>query len=317
VNVDVGLAVPPSMCGFRDVGSTRVDRAQPSAGTWIDHLEVPGVQSLWALDQTLGRSFTPEPVSVLSYLAALTSRVRLGVAVVVGASRGPIAIAKQFATLDWLSDGRVDLGLGLGATRHYPAYGVDAAAAGGAGNVLDELITIVRRLWTEDTVDLDGRCWTLHEAGIAPRPLQRPHPPIWIGGGSDRSLQRAIDLRSGWIGAGRHTTGECLAIAARLREMLDEHGVDRSSVRVAKRVYIVVEPDRAVADRTISEWFDRFYRRPELGAAVTVSGGVDECAAQLAVLIEGGVDHLILHPLVDRLEQYDMITGALLPNLRS
>ena len=314
MSVEIGLAVPPSMCGFVD-GASEPRGGRPSAATWIEHLEVPTVQSVWALDQSVGRSVTPEPLSVLSYLAALTTRVRLGVAVLVGASRGPVATAKGFATLDWLSGGRLDLGLGLGAARHYPAYGVDAGPAGGPGNVLDEFLDILRRLWTEDTVEFDGRCWTLHGDGISPRPLQRPHPPIWIGGGSDRALQRAIDLGAGWIGAGRHTTAECLSIAARLRRMLDEQGVERSAIRTAKRVYIVVEPDRSLAERTIAEWFGRFYRRPELGAAVTVAGGIDECRDQLAPLIDDGIDHLILHPLVDRVEQYDVITQDLVPIL--
>ena len=314
MSVEIGLAVPPSMCGFVDAPS-EPRGGRPSAETWIEHLEVPTVQSVWALDQSVGRSVTPEPLSVLSYLAALTTRVRLGVAVLVGASRGPVATAKGFATLDWLSGGRLDLGLGLGASRHYPAYGVDAGAAGGAGNVLDEFTDILRRLWTEDTVEFAGRCWTLHGDGISPRPLQHPHPPIWIGGGSERALQRAIDLGAGWIGAGRHTNAEFLSIAAHLREMLDEQDIERSAIRTAKRVYIVVEPDRSLAERTIAEWFDRFYRRPELGAAVTVAGGIDECGEQLAPLIDDGIDHLILHPLVDRVEQYAVITQDLVPIL--
>jgi alkanesulfonate monooxygenase SsuD/methylene tetrahydromethanopterin reductase-like flavin-dependent oxidoreductase (luciferase family) len=302
-----GLALPPALTFGRDCG--------PSAAEWIAHLEVPGVDRLWSLDQLMGTAPTAEPLALLGYVAALTSAVRLGVAVLVGAARGPVPTAKAIATLDWLTDGRLDVGLGLGAPWHYPAYGLDPSKRA-SGAVLDELVHIVPRLLTEERVDHDGPTWRLEGARCRPGPRQQPHPPLWFGGGATRSLARAVEHGVGWIGAGRHSTDEFIALAAPLRELLAARPDPAAPFAVSKRVYIVVDDDSTRADKIVREWFATFYGRPELGPDVTVAGSAEACVRELGRMVEAGATHVILHPLVGTLEQYDLVTTEVIGQLR-
>jgi alkanesulfonate monooxygenase SsuD/methylene tetrahydromethanopterin reductase-like flavin-dependent oxidoreductase (luciferase family) len=287
-----------------------------TAGDWFGLLEVDGVDSLWTLDQVSGRKPSLEPIAALAYAAALTTRVRLGVAVLIGASRGPLVAAKSLSTLDSLSGGRLDVGLGLGATWHYPAFSVDRVAGGGAGAVLDEFVEMLRALWSSERVTIDGRTWQLDDVGISPRPVQQPHPPLWFGGG-EASIRRAVDVGVGWLGAGRHSNREFLELAASARQHAEQAGRRvGDGFDVAKRVYIHVTSDAAAGATVIHEWFDEFYGRPELGPSVTVTGDVDSCAADLTQLADGGATLLILHPLVEDPGQYQLLTGEVIPAVR-
>ena len=306
-----GLAVPHSICGFDSAG-----RPVPPVRLtdWLEVLESPGVDSAWVLDQPTGRMPIPEPLTLLSYLAPLTSRIRLGAAVLVGPTRGPVSLAKSIATLDWLSGGRVDVGLGLGPPRTYPAFGVDRRRGGGQGAILDELIEILDRVWSHDDVSVAGRTWTLDDVSVNPKPLQRPRPPLWIGGGSEAALRRALRLGGRWIGAGRSTGAEFAALAGRLRELQGEMA-DPVNVTVAKRVYVAVDNDRAAAERAVREWFDGFYGRPDWGPDVSVFGTAADVRSGVEELMAAGADHLLLHPLIDHLEQYRRLLGDVIEAL--
>jgi alkanesulfonate monooxygenase SsuD/methylene tetrahydromethanopterin reductase-like flavin-dependent oxidoreductase (luciferase family) len=306
-----GLAVPHSICGFDSTGRPILPLG---LGDWLEVLEAAGVDAVWVLDQPTGRMATPEPLTLLSYLAPLTSRVRLGAGVLVGPARGPVPLAKSIATLDWLTGGRVDVGLGLGSPRAYPAFGVDRRRGGGQGAILDELIEVLDRLWSHDDVGFAGRTWTLEGVSVNPKPLQRPRPPLWIGGGSEAALRRALRLGGRWIGAGRSTAAEFAALARRLRELQAEMA-DPVDVTVAKRVYVAVDSDRAAAERGVREWFDAFYGRPEWGPDVSVFGTGADVRAALEELVVAGADHLLLHPVVDHVDHYRRVLGEVVEPL--
>jgi alkanesulfonate monooxygenase SsuD/methylene tetrahydromethanopterin reductase-like flavin-dependent oxidoreductase (luciferase family) len=263
------------------------------------------------LDQMTGPMATAEPLTMLSYVAALTSRVRLGVAVLIAALRGPVAAAKSISTLDWLSDGRVDIGLGLGPVRTYPAHSVDPAAGGGPGAILDEFIAILELLWANDIVDFEGRTWSIEGASVNPKPRQLPRPPLWIGGSSDASLRRAIRLGGGWIGAGRHTSAEFAVLVERLRALQSEAS-SSVDLTVSKRVYLVIDDDQDAADRAVRDWFGLFYGRPHWGPPVSVFGSVADVRAEIEQLVAAGANHLLLHPLVDDLDQYRRVTNEVI-----
>jgi alkanesulfonate monooxygenase SsuD/methylene tetrahydromethanopterin reductase-like flavin-dependent oxidoreductase (luciferase family) len=291
-SVTFGLAVPAGLADPMVAG--------PSASEWCGLLEAGNVSALWTVDQLSGSFPTAEPLALLAYLAGLTTRVRLGVAVLVGPSRGPLAAAKALATIDRLSGGRLDVGLGLGAPRHYPAYGLDPDRHG-AGTFLDELLRLLPLLWSGRSVDDAGEVWPLDGVRLTPGPVQRPHPPLWIGGAGPRARRRALTAASGWIGAGRHTAVEFSAELARLHDDLAATGRPVDDLRIAKRAYVHLGGTDAAADRhTVEAFFERFYGRPELGAAVTITGTADDCAAGLADLAARGAGHLIVHLVDDR-----------------
>lgn len=153
----------------------------------------------------------------LSFIAASTERVRLGTHVYNLALRHPFVSARAIQTLDILSGGRVEVGVGAGwLASEYEAAGVDFA---GRGRRLDEAIEVCRRLWTEETVEHHGEFFDFGPVKFEPKPVQRPHPPIVVGGDSQTALRRAARLGDGWAPMAQtpETLPEALAELERLR----------------------------------------------------------------------------------------------------
>src|SRR5437867_11354605 len=169
--------------------------------------ELPLVAA-WCLEQVIGTAPVLESVTTLAYATGITVRLRLGIAVLLIAQRNPVDLAKALSSLDVLSNGRLIVGVGLGhSTKYYPAYGL---ASEGRVARFRENLAIMKRLWTEERVTLDGRFSHLERIPMEPKPVQKPHPPIWFGGRADAVCQRAIELGDGYIGAGSTSIGNFL-----------------------------------------------------------------------------------------------------------
>jgi probable F420-dependent oxidoreductase len=137
-----------------------------------------------------------DPFVALSFAAAATTRIRLQTNLVIPAYRNPFLIAKAAASLDHLSGGRVILGIGSGYLRpEFDALGVDFAER---NELTDEAITAMRAAWTGRSVSSEGRHWRAEANTMLPTPVQRPGPPIWIGGNSGVAMRRAVELADGW-----------------------------------------------------------------------------------------------------------------------
>jgi probable F420-dependent oxidoreductase len=169
-----------------------------------------------------------EPMTALTYLAGCTRTVRLGTHVLILPYRNPVVTAKVVATLDVLSGGRVDLGIGVGwMAEEFEALGYDYFARRGA--VTDEQVQVFKALWTEDVPSFAGEFYRFPPIGAHPHPVQQPHPPIWVGGHSRPAIRRAARLGDGWlpIGARPPATLPPAEIAegiARLREEAERAG---------------------------------------------------------------------------------------------
>ena len=138
-----------------------------------------------------------EPATTLSFVAGCTERLRLLAHVIVLPYHSPLDIAKQYATLDRLSGGRVILGVGVGHLRG--EFHVLRAPYEERGPVADEYIRIINALWTEEEASFQGEYYQFREVHLAPRPVQQPRPPIWVGGNSRRAARRAVELGDGWL----------------------------------------------------------------------------------------------------------------------
>jgi probable F420-dependent oxidoreductase len=137
-----------------------------------------------------------DPFAALSFMAAVTSRIRLLTHIVVLPYRNPFVTAKGLATLDVLSGGRAIFGVGAGYLQpEYAALGVDYASRGAA---MDEAIAVMKQAWSGEPVHYEGRNFTGADILPQPIPVQRPHPPIWCGGNSARAIRRAAQLCDGW-----------------------------------------------------------------------------------------------------------------------
>jgi probable F420-dependent oxidoreductase len=162
--------------------------------------------------------------ATFGFLAAATSTLRLGTGVALVPQRNPIYTAKEIATLDWLTDGRIDFGVGVGWNKE------EVEATGyrweDRGARCDEFLEVMRRLWTEEVVDFHGKWVNFETARLDPKPIQRPHVPIIVGGYVDAALRRAVRFGAGWYGFSRDPAGT-RAMIARLDDAFARAGRQR------------------------------------------------------------------------------------------
>jgi len=176
-----------------------------------------------------------EPFTTLAFLAAVTSTVRLGTSICLLAQRNPVYAAKEVSNLDWLSGGRVDLGVGIGWLREeYEAVGVPWARR---GQRTDECIAAMQSLWCDEVSSFEGETVTVPACSMNPKPVQQPHPPVHIGGESDAAINRAARIGQGWHSFGR-LPDEVPAALVRLDAELDKAGRSRSDLQVTVSPYM-------------------------------------------------------------------------------
>src|SRR6266568_1042076 len=157
----------------------------------MHRIEELGFHSAWAQEQVLTAGKMPQlgALETMTYAAASTSRIRLGCSVFVTSLHNPVHLARSLSTLDQLSRGRLEVGVGYGGKgRMLSAFGIEPE---GLLTRFTEGIEVMRALWSEPSVTFDGRFWQLHGALMEPKPFQKPGPPVWFGGGSPNALRRA------------------------------------------------------------------------------------------------------------------------------
>lgn len=171
-----------------------------------------------------------EPFTALSFLAAGTFRIRLGTGICLVPQRNPVYTAKQAADLDWVSGGRLDLGVGVGWLREeFEALGVPFARRGARCR---DYLEAMKRLWCDEVSSHEGEFYTLPPCRQYPKPVQLPHPPIHFGGESEAALRRVADLGQGWLGFDLDVEGARQGVK-RLRELVAERGRDPSGVQAS------------------------------------------------------------------------------------
>ena len=187
-----------------------------------------------------------EPVATLLFVAGVTQRAKLGTTILVIPMRNPIVTAKQLATLDVLSNGRLILGVGVGwMEEEFAMLGVPFEQRGPRTS---EYIRLYKALWTEDNPSFRGKFWQIEEVGFSPKPLQKPHPPIWVGGHSPAAFRRAGRLGDAW-----HAVGVAPEqVAAGYREVqrhAQEAGRDPASVGLTIRARVPLDDASQAVER--------------------------------------------------------------------
>jgi probable F420-dependent oxidoreductase len=271
--------------------------------------EALGFDGLWTLDSVVGGRTTHAPLldglHVLSHVAAVTDTIRLGMAVVVLPPRNPALLARELATVDRLSGGRLTVGVGLGIVdERMGALGfpVDRRV-----RRLTEGIGVMRALWAQDEAAYDGELWRFSGVPLQPKPLQRPGPPVWLGAGREPALRRAARIGDGWIGAGSSSNADFAAQVPVVRAALEETGRDPARFAISKRVYIAVENDEAVARGRLAAVLDAMYQFPGLTERCAVCGPPERCAEAVRELVAAGAEHVLLSPMYGYFAQLEAL----------
>ena len=276
-------------------------------------VEALGYHSVWVQERLIGGLPALDAMTLLTYAAALTSRLRLGTSVLLTALRSPIPLAKCLASLDQLSRGRLIVGVGLGGfADSYPAFGISPR---GRARRFEEGVRLMKRLWTEERVSSQDRFRQMDGLSPNSKPYQEPHPPLWFGAHAESALRRAVKLGNGWMGAGSSTTVTFKEELKTLRRLLGEEGRDPAGFSISKRVYVAVDRDKAGATRKMREWFGQYYGNADMATEVSVRGSEEECVEGLGEVVSEGIDLLMLNPLYDMTEQAQRLAEDVLPKL--
>lgn len=196
-------------------------------------------------------------IATLSYVAALTARITLGSSVLVLPYRNPVVLAKELASLDVLSGGRLLLGVAAGWLKEeFDMLGVPFHER---GRRTDEYIDLLRVLWTQDRATFHGRSFTMTDAACFPKPVQQPQPPIWIGGGSPAALRRVARRGDGWIAVPRSSLDDLANDIQEIRRLATDCGRDPTGIGIAT----------GGGASSVEDLLDRLPRLEKMGVTIT------------------------------------------------
>ena len=265
-----------------------------------------GFGELWVTENTADHVFCFDALSILTYVAAITTRIRLGVAVLVLPVHSPLEVAHRVATLDYVSDGRAILGVGLGRDHHYAEFQVPKERR---VRRLREGVELIKALWTEPKVTYQGSIFQVEGATMAPKPVQKPHPPIWVGGDHPEAVRRAARIADGWMGSGGSSVATFARSVPILKEELAKAGRDPAAFPVSKRVFLSVHERPEIARAELHRWFSVVYHNPDGTDASGVHGTPAQVRERLEELVAMGANHLLLNPVARHVEQLEALAG--------
>jgi probable F420-dependent oxidoreductase len=281
---------------------------------FLARAEALGFESTWTQEQVLGRFPQLGPTETMTFAAACTGHIRLGCAVYVTPLHNPVHLAKSLSTLDQLSGGRLEVGVGAGGKRRpFAAFGVDPATYLAR---FTEGVALMKACWTEPTITFDGRFWQMRGVEMEPKPVQKPFPPLWFGGGHPNALRRAVRFGDGFFGAGSTTTVQFREQVRDLRTILGEEGRDVTGFPVAKRVYIHVDEDAERAARLVSQNLAQIYAHLAADlTVVAVFGSPSACIEGVHEVVEAGAELVLFTALHDEAAQMERVAAEVIPAL--
>ncbi len=288
----------------------------------LQRAEELGFDSAWVQDQVTGDVPLLESISLMTYAAALTTKLRLGVSVLVLPIRSAPQLAKSISTLDHMSNGRAILGIGLGpifaGDHYYQSFGLKADQALRRFN---ENIAVMKSLWTQEKTNIAGEFYTLENTGMEPKPIQKPHPPLWFGAQHPKALHRAVRVGDGYMGAGPTTTKNFGSQVELIHQYLDEEDRDPATFPISKRVYLAVDKNEQRAKAGLDRFFEARYpwmiqKNPNFVADICVWGSPERVTAGLCEVIDQGARMIVLNPLWDFVEQIEVLAAEVIPELQ-
>lgn len=272
-----------------------------------------GLDSLWSIDRVAYDNL--EPLTLLAAAAAVTNKIRLGTSVLLPAVRHPVLVAKTVATLDFLSGGRVTLGIGFGSRPNdFSAVEVPFESRGSRA---EEAIKLIRRLWTEENVTHQGRFFQVTNLTIGPRPIQSPHPPIWMGGSAESVLRRVGRMAQGYI-CSSSSIPEFAKIWDKIEGSAKATGRNAAEIEKACLTFMVIDDNKAKAIEACEAYLNRYYGAVRMDVEKhLLAGSAEACAERIRATFAKGLQTLIIGIAKPDLRQVDLFGEKILPLVRS
>lgn len=288
---------------------------------WVDLCEDGGIDSIWQADRLVSREPQLESMTVMAALAGRTKRIKFGMNAIVVSYRDPLVMAKECATIDYLSNGRLLPVFGVGA-RFNPEFKATGLSPKGRGRRGNEFLEIMTRLWAEDSVSYDGEFFQYKDARIAPKPVQKVLP-CWIGGNSQAAIERTATLGTGWLG-GLVSGPKAGEVVRRIKEQLEVTGRhiddDHFGVTVPYRL-------GSRDDAPVKKFTERLMARAEIdpeaadAAAAVAAGSVDEVVETFKGYVEQGISKFVAIPMAmdeaDVFRQTEELISKVLPQVEN
>jgi alkanesulfonate monooxygenase SsuD/methylene tetrahydromethanopterin reductase-like flavin-dependent oxidoreductase (luciferase family) len=290
----------------------------PGLKAYLARAEELGFEGGWVMEQAIGPTPLIAPLEMLAYSAACTVRLRLGVAVLVSSLHDPLHLAAAVTAVDRLSHGRVDVGVSAGGGfRNFSAFGVEKESF---VSRFTEGVRLMKAAWSDEPrLTFHGRFWQVDDLPIEPKPVQRPHPPIWFGANAPAALARAVRHGDAFLGAGSSTTAAFAEQVATVRRELDKQGRDPAAFTIGKRVYLAVDDDTARARERVLTGLRRTYGGMPGIEEVPVFGTPEDVVSGLREVADAGAEMIVLNPVgadvAEDREQMERLATDVVPEL--
>jgi probable F420-dependent oxidoreductase len=282
---------------------------------FLSRAEELGFESAWTQEQVLGSMPQLSALETMAYAAACTRRLRIGCSVFVTTLHSPVHLAKSLASLDQLSRGRLDIGVGSGGRRAFAAFRVDPERYIAQ---FTEGLTLMKALWVDNPVTFEGEFWQVENAAMQPKPFQKPHPPIWFGGSAPAALRRAVRLGTGFFGAGSSPTARFADQVTVVRQVLAEEGRDPAAFPIAKRIYVLVDDDADRARRRMNDALALIYdHRSATIESAAVTGSPADCVRGVQEVVDAGAELVLFTPVAEPAEQMERLAAEVMPGVGS
>ena len=272
-----------------------------------------GAHSCWVLDRIAYDNL--EPLIVLATVAAVTRKIRVGTSVLLAATRQPAILAKAAATLDFLSAGRLILGLGVGSRES------DFRAAGipyeHRGSRVEEAISLMKTLWQGTPTTHHGHFYQVEELALGPKPIQFPNPPIWMGGGGvDSALKRIARVADGYI-CGSSAVSNFRVLWSKIEAFARQQGRNPAAIERAGLTFMALDEDEARAVAAAEAYLQRYYGAVRMDVKRTLLvGAPGACAEKINRAFDNGLNTLIIGPVLPDLKQLDLFARQVMPRLK-
>lgn len=270
-----------------------------------------GLHSFWTIDRIAYDNL--EALTLLAAAAGATERVRLGTSVLLSALRHPALLAKTVATLDFLSNGRITLGIGFGS-RENDFTSVEVPWEH-RGSRAEESLKLMKRLWTEEEVEHHGRYFDLHSTRFGPETVQSPHPPVWMGGGAESVLKRVGRYADGYI-CGSNAVHNFDAVWEKISGHARAAGRNPDDIEKAGLTFIAIDDDKSKAVEACENYLIRYYGKVRMDVEkYMLVGSADACADGINRIFAGGLRTLIIGLALPDLTQLDTFVEKVMPQV--